>query len=102
MKWIYIFIVTALLAKILTNTKFFIKVQKMGVLNDKMCNDVKCITPFYFDKENPFLCVEKNIESIFYTNQLTDLTLYEKDSHSEEGRYEKYNLFLVNNVSEIV
>jgi hypothetical protein len=65
-------------------------------------NNGKCITPFYFDKKNPFLCVEKNIESNYYTNQLTDLLLYEKDSHSEEGRYEKYNLFLVNNVSERV
>ncbi len=55
MKWVYIFIVISLLA----NMKMFIKIKKMGVLNEKMCNNVKCITPFYFDEENPFLCVEK-------------------------------------------
>ena len=62
-------------------------------------NNGKCITPFYFDEENPFLCVEKNIE-LSYTNETVDLILYEEDSKSEEGRYEKYCIFLVNNVSE--
>jgi uncharacterized protein YkuJ len=64
-------------------------------------NNGKCITPFYFDEENPFLCVEKNIE-LSYTNETVDLILYEEDSKSEEGRYEKYCIFLVNNLSEIV
>jgi hypothetical protein len=62
-------------------------------------NNGKCITPFYFDEEYPFLCVEKNIKSS-YSHKIVDLILYEEDRDSDDGRYEKYYLFLVNNLSK--
>jgi hypothetical protein len=64
-------------------------------------NNSKSIYPFYVDEESTLLCVKKNIK-LSYTHKTVDLILYEEDSQSEEGRYEKYNLFLVNNVSERV
>ena len=64
-------------------------------------NNSKSISPFYVDEEKYFLCVKKNIK-LSYTHKAVDLILYEEDIQSEEGRYEKYNLFLVNNVSEWV
>ena len=61
-------------------------------------NNGKCITPFYFDEEFPFVCVEKNIKSD--SNKPVDLILYEDDCESENEKYEKYHLFLVNKLSE--